>query len=113
MIPVRRVGCPVGIRVMRRDEADSTAGFGDAVEFRYKSHHVRYVFDDVARNYQIEFIVGKRIRNFSKIVNHVSRRARIVIQTDRAFELIRAAADIENFCHQRYFHLKAAKNTKQ
>ena len=65
MIAMRRVGRPIGIRVMRRDELNFSAVSRDAVKLGDESHHVRHVFDDVTRNDQIEFVIRKRVRNFA------------------------------------------------
>ena len=104
MISMRRVGRPIGIRVMRRDEFNSPAVFRNAVKLRDKCHHVGNMFDGVARHDEIKLVVCKRIRNFAEIVNNIRRRARIVVQTDRAFLFICAAADIENF-HSEFFKI--------
>ncbi len=95
-----RIGCPIGICVMRRDEFDRSAVFCYSVKFGDKRHHVRHVFDNVTRNDQIKFVIGKWIWHASKIVDHISRRARIVVQPDRTFIFICTATDIENF-HQK------------
>ena len=87
MIAVRRVGRPVRVRIMRRDESDAPAVFRNAVKLGDESHYVRHVFDDVARDDQIEFVVGKRVGNFAEVVNHVGGRARIVVEPDRAFDM--------------------------
>ena len=56
--------------------------------------------DDVIGNHEIEFIVGKWIRNIAEIMNDVRRRARIIIQADRTHRFIRTTADIENLSHR-------------
>ncbi len=111
MIAVRRVGRPIGIRVMRRNELYASAVFRNAVKLGDESHHVGNVFDNVVGDDEIKFVVRERIRNDSQIVNHVSRRARVVVQANRAFVLIRAAADIENF-HTLFFIISRAEKLK-
>ncbi len=97
MIAVRRVGCPIGVSVVRCKEFYAPAVFRDAVEFGNKSHHVGNVFGNVIRDDLVKLVVGKRIRNIAKVVNHVSRRARIVVYADGARMFVVAAADIEDF----------------
>ena len=94
---MRRVGRPIGICVMRRQQFYRTAVFCNAVKLRDKSHHVReYVRrHDAKRSRQIHHRQTGRAR-FAQIVNHVRRRARIIVQSNRAFLFINAAADIEN-----------------
>jgi len=71
MIAVRRIGGPVGIGVMRRDDRNAAAAFCDAIEFGDESHYVGNVLGDVAADDLVEFIIGERIWNRSEIVNYI------------------------------------------
>ncbi len=101
MIPMRRVGRPVGVCVMRRDESNPPAVSRDPVKFTDKRHYVGHMLDDVPRNYQIEFVVGKRVGKLAQIVNDIRGRLRIVVQPDRAFVFIGSAAHIKDLCHRK------------
>ena len=97
MIAVRQVVRPIGIGIVWRDEFDASAVFCNSPEFGDEIHHVRDVFDRVARDDEIELVVGKWIWKNAQIVNHVGTRARVVIESNRAFVFVVAAPDIENF----------------
>lgn len=71
MIPMSRVGGPIGIRVVRSDDFDQTRRFSDSVEFANKGHYVRHVFDNMPADDYVEFVVRKRIRKSSEVVNDV------------------------------------------
>lgn len=71
MIAVRRIGGPVGVGVMRRDDGNASAAFCDAIEFCDQGHYVGNVLGNVAANDLIEFIIGERIWNRSEIVNYI------------------------------------------
>ena len=74
MIAVRRIGGPVGVGVMRRDDRNAAAAFSDAIEFGDESHYVGNMLGDVTTDDPVEFIIGERIWNRSEIVNYISMR---------------------------------------
>src|SRR6266571_2824318 len=102
MIAVRRIGGPIRIRIMRSRYADRSAYFGNSIELSDKRHYIRYVFGDVATDDLIEFVIGEWIRNRSQIVNHISVRFRIGVNTDRARPFVPAATDVENSLHRAF-----------
>lgn len=89
-----RVIRPVRVRVMRSEQTDAPAGLCNAMHFGYERHHIRHMFDNMIRDYEVEFIVGKGIRNFTKIVENVGVRAWTYVEPDCALNLINTAADI-------------------
>ena len=97
MIPVRGVGRPVRIGIMRSRDLDATAGFGNAKEFCDKGHHVWHVFSDVTTNDLIEFVVRKWIRRGAEIVNYIRVGFRIGVDANCARRLVPTATGIENF----------------
>jgi len=74
MVAVRRIGGPVGVGVMRRDDRNAAAAFCDAIEFGDESHYIGYMLGDVAADNLVEFIIGERIWNRSEIVNYIGMR---------------------------------------
>ena len=71
MIAVRRIGGPVGVGVMRRDNGNASAAFCDAIEFCDQGHYVGNVLNDVTANNFVELVVGKRIRHSTQIMNNI------------------------------------------
>src|SRR5437763_10514552 len=69
VVAVRRIGGPIRVRIVRRHDQNSSPGLRDAVKLGHKRHHVRNVLSDVTANYVVEFVISKRIRNRSEIVN--------------------------------------------
>ena len=62
---------------MRRDDLDAAPRLSDPVKLRNKSHYVGNVFNYVAADHLIEFVVGERIRHDSQIVDHIGMTARV------------------------------------
>lgn len=77
MVSMSGVSGPVGIRVMRRHDPDMAARFGDAMELCNERHHVWNVFDYVARNDLVKFVVSEGVRDHSQIVNYIGVSPRI------------------------------------
>ena len=71
MVSVRRIGGPIGIRIVWRDNFYQTRRLGYAMQFADKRHYVRYVLNNVAANNLIKFIVGERIRYVAQIVDDI------------------------------------------
>lgn len=71
MISMRRISGPVGIGVVRSDDLEPAAWLGNAVKLGNKSHYVRDVLNHMAADYLVEFVVSKRIRHYSQIVDHI------------------------------------------
>jgi len=97
LISMRRVGCPIRICVMRRDQFYPSAVFRDPIELADERHDIRNMLDGMVRDDEIEFVIGKRIGKCAEIMDHIGAGFRIVVQTDRTFVLICSAADVENF----------------
>lgn len=91
---------------MRREQLYPPARFCNSVKLADKSHHIRHVLDDVAGDDEIEFVISKRIWKFTEIVNYISRRVRIIIETDRTFGFIRSAPDIEDLHCSYIYHIE-------
>ena len=98
VVAVCRVGGPIRVRIVRRDDQNPAAGLRDAVEFGNKRHHIRNVLCDVTANDVVELVIRKRIGNRSKIVNDVCMGLRICVDADRAGGLVPATTDIKNLC---------------
>lgn len=81
---------------MGSDDFYSTTGLGYAVKFGNESHHVRNVLNHVPADDLIEFVFLKGVWHVAKIVNYISARAWIGVDSDRARVLVLAAAHIEN-----------------
>ena len=81
---------------MRCDDLDQTAGLRDSMQLIDEAQYVGHMFDNVATYYLIEFVVPKRIRKESKIVNDVGLSPRVRVDADRAGKFILAAADVQN-----------------
>lgn len=71
VIAMRGIGWPIRIRVVWRDDFEPPSRLGDPVQLGNKSHHVGYVFNDVAANHLVEFVVSERIGYDAQIVNHI------------------------------------------
>jgi hypothetical protein len=48
----------------------------------------------VAADHLIELVIGERIRQIVQIMNHIGRRARIDVHSNRACDFVGSAADI-------------------
>src|SRR5215213_10057835 len=83
MISVSRISCPIGIRVMRRENLQLAARFRDAMKFRHEPENVGNVLYHVTADDLFKLAVVERIRKDSEIVNDVSMTSRIRIDTDR------------------------------
>jgi len=97
VVAVRRIGGPIGVRIVRGDDQNSAAGPGDAVQLGNKCHHIRNMFGDVTTDDVVEFVIRKRIWNRSKIVNDVCVGLRICVDADRAGGLVPATTYVEYF----------------
>jgi hypothetical protein len=96
MIAMSGIGWPIGIRIVGRGNPDPAARLSDPMKLRNERHYVGNMLGDVATNNFVEFIVSKRIRNRSQIVNYIRVSFRICVDANRARCLIPAAANIEN-----------------
>ena len=63
VVAVRRIGGPIRVRIVRRDDQNSAAGPGDAVKLGNERHHIRNMLGDMTANDLVKFVVRKRIRN--------------------------------------------------
>ncbi len=82
---------------MWRDNLDPAPGSGDAMQLADETHHIGKMLDDMAANDFVKLIIFKRVRQGSEIVNHISLRAGIRIDTDSAGEFVLTATDVKNF----------------
>ena len=82
VVPMSGIGGPIRIGVMRRDYLDSSPRLRDSVQLVNEAKDIRNMFDNVSTDDFIEFVVIKRIRKDSKIMNDVGVRARICIDAD-------------------------------
>jgi hypothetical protein len=96
MIAMSWIGWPIGIRIVRRCNLNPAARLSDPVKLCNERHYVGNMLGDVATNNFIEFIVSKRIRNRSQIVNYIRVSLRICVDANRARSFVPAAANIEN-----------------
>ena len=87
---------PIGIRVVRRKDFQSTARFCDPVQFRNEAKYVRNVLDHVATNDLFKLIVAERIRERSEIVNDVCMTSRVRVDADGAGKLVLTTANVED-----------------
>ena len=101
MISMRRIRGPIRIGIVRRDDFDPAAGPGDAMKFRNKRHHIRYVFNHMAADDFIELIVGEGIGQYPQIMNDICVATRIRIDTDSPRVFVLATADVEDLLSQR------------
>jgi len=97
VITMSRVGGPVGIGVMRRHDPDAATWSGDAMQFGDEGHHIGHMFDHMAADDLIEFVVAKRKGKDTEVMDDIGIAARIGIEGDGAGKLILAAADVESF----------------
>src|SRR5438132_12909026 len=66
MIAVRRIGGPVGMGVMRRDDRNAAAAFCDAIEFGTESNYVGNLFGELAAINWVKSISGEGDGNNSE-----------------------------------------------
>ena len=71
MILMSGICGPVGIRVMGRDYLYQTRRLSYAMKFADERHHVRHVFNNVATDDLVKFVIRKRIRNGPQVVNNI------------------------------------------
>ncbi len=107
VIAMRRVGRPVGVGVMRRDEADRPAMSGDPIKLADKRHNIRNMLDHVTRYDQVKLVVRERVGNDAEVVDNVRGGSRIVVQADRTFKFIGPAADVEDLHRFNFMHKPA------
>ena len=81
---------------MRGDDTDAAAGLGNAMEFTHEAQHIGHVFDHVATNDLIKFVIRKRIGSDAEIVNHIGLRTRVGVDPNSAGVLILSAANVKN-----------------
>src|SRR2546423_1691242 len=98
VIAVCRIGCPIGVRIVRGDDQNSATRPGDAMKLGDKRHHIRHMLSDVTANDVVELVIRKRIRNRSEIVNDICMGLGICVDADRARCLIPATTNIKNLC---------------
>ena len=101
MITVRRVICPVGVGVVRREQLNTASVPRHAVQFADKGHHIRHMLDNVVGHDKIKLVIGERIRQFAQIMNNIRSRARIIIQPHRTCGLIHTAPNVK-YLHREY-----------
>ena len=96
VVAVREIIRPVRVGVVRREDRDAPAGFGDAVEFGDEGRRIGHVFDDVVADNLIKFVVGKWLGNDAQIVDHVGVGRRVDVNADGAGMFVAPAADVQN-----------------
>ena len=96
VITMRRIGGPVRVCVMRRDDLYPAAGFRNAMKLAHERHYIGNVFDDVAANDSIKFVVSEWIGHDAKIVDDVGVRAWIRVNANGAGKFILATTDVQN-----------------
>ena len=72
-----------------------TRRFGYAMKFADEGHYVGNVLNHVAANNLIEFIVGKRIRDYAKIVDDVGVATMIRIYSYGTGLLVLTTSDVK------------------
>src|SRR5690606_9658212 len=85
VVAVRGVVGPVGVGVVRGGDADAAAGLCYAVKFGDERHNVGDVFDDVAGDYEVEFVIGERVRDVAEVVDDIGGGAGVIVEADRPF----------------------------
>src|SRR5690349_8145783 len=90
------IGCPIRIRIMRRDDLQLAAGLCDAMQLIHETENVGHVLDNMTTNYFFEFIVSERIRKNSEIVNNIRMARTIRIDPDSAGKFVLTTTDIKD-----------------
>jgi hypothetical protein len=101
MISMGRVGRPIGICVVRRNDFYQTRRFSYAMKLANKRHDVRNVLNDVTANDFIKFVVGKRVRDRAQVVKDIGVGPRIRIYSNCARIFVLATSYVENFSWRR------------
>lgn len=96
VIAMRRVGSPIGIRIVRRQDLQHSAGLRDAMQFVDEAEHVRDMLYDMAADDLVELIIIKRIRKDAEVVNDVGMTTRVRVDADSAGKLVLTTANVEN-----------------
>ena len=82
--------------VTRWEERLSAAVASDAMKLTHNGHWVAHVFDHVAADHFVELVSGEWIRQVVQIVNHISRRARVHVHSDRPRNFVCPASDVQD-----------------
>jgi len=96
VIAVRQISRKVGISPVWSDELYDSAVSRNAMKFAHDRHWFPNVFNHVTADDFIEFIIRKWIGQVVEIVNYVSHAARVEVHSDRAWNFVRPAADIQH-----------------
>ena len=115
MIAVRRIGGPIGVRVVRRENLESAAGLGNPMQLRDEPDYIRHVLDHMTANDLFKLVVTEWIRKNTEVMNDVGMTSRVRVDADRAGELVLAAAYVQNafagFGHALSFSAAANQRT--
>lgn len=96
VVAMRGVSGPIGVGVMRREQSDAAAGFGDAMEFSHETHDVGDMFDNVIADDEIELGVRERIREKPEVMDHVGGGFGADVEADGTGIFVAATADVED-----------------
>lgn len=81
---------------MRCDDVNAAARFGNAMQFGDKGHYIGNVFEHMATDDLVEFVISKGVGNDAQIVNDIRLGSGIRINPDRARVFVLAATDVKN-----------------
>jgi hypothetical protein len=96
VVSVCGIGGPIRIGMMGCDNLDSPPRLRDPVQLVNEAKDVRDMLDNVATDNFVKFIVTKRIRKDSQIMNDIGLCARVCIHADCAGKFILPASHIQN-----------------
>src|SRR5947209_14131903 len=94
---MRGVCRPIRIRIVRRNDLDSSAGLCDAMKLRDKGHHIGHMLYYVTADDLIEPVVVERIRNNAQVMYDIGSRARVKVYADCARILVAPTANVQDF----------------
>lgn len=96
MISVGRVGGPIGIRIVRRNNLQFATGLGDAMQLSHEADYIWNMLDYMATDDLLKFVVHERIRKHPEVVDDVGMTPRIRVDADSTGEFVLTTADIQN-----------------
>ena len=96
VIAVCRIGGPVRVRVVRREDLQLTTWPRNAMQFIDEADDVGHMLDYVITNDLFKLVVGEWIGKNTKVVNNVGMTTGIGVDADRAGKFILATAYVQN-----------------
>src|SRR4029453_7497556 len=96
MVSMCRIGGPIRIGVVRRDDPQHATWFCNPVKFTDERNHIRHVFDYMATNNFVELIVWKRVWQNTQVVDDVGVRLWICVYSYRTGKLVLTTTYVKN-----------------